>query len=155
MNFRIHVTPATIADQSDQALVDTPHFVAYSKIPTNRDFDPAHHRIDTTDIIEFEQYNAALEYADYCSEMNRAHRYVVTCEAKHLPEAIQYLLSEDRTEDALAILSQHTDEAPLLRGRYNASKKQYNMGMIGVVDHQRSVGKIVADIVAAAQKVAE
>lgn len=47
-----------------------------------------------------------------------------------MKEQIQQLISEGRTEDALALLAQHTGDALLLQGRYNAGKKQYNMGMI-------------------------
>jgi len=47
-----------------------------------------------------------------------------------MKEQIQQLISEGHTEDALALLAQHTGDALLLQGRYNAGKKQYNMGMI-------------------------
>jgi len=47
-----------------------------------------------------------------------------------MKEQIQQLISEGRTEDALALLAQHTGDALLLQGRFNAGKKQYNMGMI-------------------------
>lgn len=130
MKFRIKVTPVTITLPDDQKLVDTPHFVAYSKIPSNRDFDPMHHRIDTADIIEFDQYNAARQYAEYCSDKNRAHRYAVTCPPEDVPDAVQYLLSGDDLPCVIDLLASHTDEALLLRGRYNAGKKQYDMGMI-------------------------
>ncbi|MFN0015104.1 MAG: TIR domain-containing protein [Saprospiraceae bacterium] len=47
-----------------------------------------------------------------------------------MKEQIQQLISEGRTEDALALLTKHTTDALLLQGRFNAAKKQYNMGMI-------------------------
>ena len=47
-----------------------------------------------------------------------------------MKEIIQELISEGRTEEALAKLAQATDEAILLLSRYNSGKKQYNMGLI-------------------------
>ncbi|MEQ1744141.1 MAG: TIR domain-containing protein [Saprospiraceae bacterium] len=47
-----------------------------------------------------------------------------------MKEQIQQLISEGRTEEALALLTQHTTDALLLQGRFNAAKKQYNMGLI-------------------------
>jgi hypothetical protein len=47
-----------------------------------------------------------------------------------MKEQIQQLISEGRTEEALALLAQHSSDALLLQARYNAGKKQYNMGLI-------------------------
>jgi hypothetical protein len=47
-----------------------------------------------------------------------------------MKEQILQLISEGRTEDALALLAQVDGNAVLLQGRYNAGKRQYNMGTI-------------------------
>lgn len=47
-----------------------------------------------------------------------------------MKEQILQLISEGRTEEALALLAKFDGNAVLLQGRYNAGKKQYNMGTI-------------------------
>jgi len=47
-----------------------------------------------------------------------------------MKEQILQLISEGRTEEALALLAQFDGNAVLLQGRYNAGKRQYNMGTI-------------------------
>lgn len=45
-------------------------------------------------------------------------------------EGIQQLIAEGHTEEALALLAKHNDDAVLLQARYNQAKKQQNIGMI-------------------------
>ena len=47
-----------------------------------------------------------------------------------MKEQIQQLIADGRTEEALALLAQHSSGALLLQARYNNGKKQYNMGLI-------------------------
>lgn len=59
-----------------------------------------------------------------------------------MKEQIQQLISEGRTEDALALLAQQTTDALLLQARYNAGKKQYNMGLIDFTEWSRVQAQI-------------
>lgn len=57
-------------------------------------------------------------------------------------EHIQQLIAEGRTEEALALLAQHSSDALLLQARYNNGKKQYNMGLIEFSEWQRTQAQI-------------
>lgn len=57
-------------------------------------------------------------------------------------EQIQQLIAEGRTEEALALLAQHSSDALLLQARYNNGKKQYNMGLIEFSEWQRTQAQI-------------
>ncbi len=57
-------------------------------------------------------------------------------------EQIQQLIAEGNTEEALALLAQHSSDALLLQARYNAGKKQYNMGLIEFSEWQRTQAQI-------------
>lgn len=59
-----------------------------------------------------------------------------------MKEQIQQLISEGRTEDALALLAQQTNDALLLQARYNGGKKQYNMGLIDFTEWSRVQAQI-------------
>ncbi|MEQ1744142.1 MAG: TIR domain-containing protein [Saprospiraceae bacterium] len=59
-----------------------------------------------------------------------------------MKEQIQQLVSEGRTEDALALLVQHNTDALILGSRFNAAKKQYNMGMIEFGEWNRVLAQI-------------
>lgn len=59
-----------------------------------------------------------------------------------MKEEIQQLIAESRTEEALALLAKHSSDALLLQARYNAGKKQYNMGLIDFNDWQRTQSQI-------------
>jgi len=59
-----------------------------------------------------------------------------------MKEQIQQLIAEGRTEEALALLAQHSSDALLLQARYNAGKKQYNMGLIEFSEWQRTQAQI-------------
>lgn len=54
-----------------------------------------------------------------------------------MKERIQELIAAGKTEEALELLRNCTDEAVLLMGRYTASKRQYNMGLIDFGEWQR------------------
>lgn len=59
-----------------------------------------------------------------------------------MKEQIQQLIAEGRTEEALALLAQHSSDALLLQARYNNGKKQYNMGLIEFNEWQRTQAQI-------------
>lgn len=59
-----------------------------------------------------------------------------------MKEQIQQLIAEGRTEEALALLAQHSSDALLLQARYNNGKKQYNMGLIEFSEWQRTQAQI-------------
>ncbi len=59
-----------------------------------------------------------------------------------MKEQIQQLIAEGRTEEALALLAQHSSDAILLQARFNAGKKQYNMGLIEFSEWQRTQAQI-------------
>lgn len=52
------------------------------------------------------------------------------------------MIAEGRTEEALALLAQHSSDALLLQARYNNGKKQYNMGLIEFSEWQRTQAQI-------------
>ncbi len=52
-------------------------------------------------------------------------------------EQIQQLIAEGRTEEALELLEKTTQDAVLLKARYNNGKKQYNMGLIDFSEWNR------------------
>ncbi|MBK9337377.1 MAG: toll/interleukin-1 receptor domain-containing protein [Lewinellaceae bacterium] len=68
-----------------------------------------------------------------------------------MKEQIQQLISEGRTEEALVLLAQQSSDALLLQARYNAGKKQYNMGLIEFSEW----GRVQAQINYAALELAE
>ena len=55
---------------------------------------------------------------------------------------VQQLIAEGRTEEALTMLAQHSSDALLLQARFNAGKKQYNMGLIEFSEWQRTQAQI-------------
>lgn len=55
---------------------------------------------------------------------------------------IQELISLGKTEEALELLGQITTDAVLLQSRYNATKKQYNMGTIDFGEWSRAQAQI-------------
>ncbi|MCB9330836.1 MAG: hypothetical protein H6574_07120 [Lewinellaceae bacterium] len=57
-------------------------------------------------------------------------------------EQIQQLIADGSTEEALALLAQQSSDALLLQARYNAGKKQYNMGLIEFSEWQRTQAQI-------------
>lgn len=57
-------------------------------------------------------------------------------------EQIKMFIAEGRTEEALALLAQHSSDALLLQARYSDGKKQYNMGLIEFSEWQRIQGQI-------------
>lgn len=59
-----------------------------------------------------------------------------------MKEQIQQLIADGRTEEALALLAQHSSDALLLQARYNNGKKQYNMGLIEFSEWQRTQAQI-------------
>ncbi|MBK8920091.1 MAG: toll/interleukin-1 receptor domain-containing protein [Saprospirales bacterium] len=59
-----------------------------------------------------------------------------------MKEQIQQLVAEGRTEDALALLAQHSSDALLLQARFSNGKKQYNMGLIEYSEWQRTQAQI-------------
>ena len=59
-----------------------------------------------------------------------------------MKEQIQQLIAEGRTEEALTMLAKHSSDALLLQARYNAGKKQYNMGLIEFSEWQRTQSQI-------------
>ncbi|TNE61214.1 MAG: toll/interleukin-1 receptor domain-containing protein [Bacteroidetes bacterium] len=59
-----------------------------------------------------------------------------------MKEQIQQLIAEGRTEEALTMLAQQSSDALLLQARYNAGKKQYNMGLIEFSEWQRTQAQI-------------
>lgn len=59
-----------------------------------------------------------------------------------IKEQIQQLIAGGRTEEALALLAQHSNEALLLQTRYNEGKKQYNNGLIEFSEWQRMQAQI-------------
>lgn len=52
-------------------------------------------------------------------------------------EQIQQLIADGRTEEALDLLEKTSQDAVLLKARYNNGKKQYNMGMIDFSEWNR------------------
>ena len=54
-----------------------------------------------------------------------------------MKEKIQELVAAGKTEEALELLRNCTDEAVLLMGRYTGTKRQYNMGLIDFGEWQR------------------
>ena len=54
-----------------------------------------------------------------------------------MKEKIQQLVAAGKTEEALELLRNCTDEAVLLMGRYTGTKRQYNMGLIDFGEWQR------------------
>lgn len=59
-----------------------------------------------------------------------------------MKQQIQQLIAEGRTEEALALLAQHSSDALLLQARYNNGRKQYNMGLIEFSEWQRTQAQI-------------
>jgi hypothetical protein len=59
-----------------------------------------------------------------------------------MKEKIQELIAAGKTEEALELLKNCTDEALLLMARFNGLKRQYNMGMIDFSDWTRTQNQI-------------
>jgi hypothetical protein len=59
-----------------------------------------------------------------------------------MKEKIQELIATGKTEEALELLKNCTDEALLLMARFNGLKRQYNMGMIDFSDWTRTQNQI-------------
>jgi hypothetical protein len=55
---------------------------------------------------------------------------------------VRALIADGRTEDALALLTQYSDDALLLQVRFDNGKKQYNMGLIEFSEWQRTQAQI-------------
>jgi len=55
---------------------------------------------------------------------------------------IQSLIAQGKTDEALLLLSEQTTEAALLQARFNSSKRQYNMGLIGFENWSRVQAQI-------------
>ncbi|MFM8489657.1 MAG: TIR domain-containing protein, partial [Bacteroidota bacterium] len=59
-----------------------------------------------------------------------------------MKEKIQELIADGKTENALELLKNCTDEALLLMARFSGLKRQYNMGMISFEDWTRTQNQI-------------
>ena len=59
-----------------------------------------------------------------------------------MKEKIQELIATSKTEEALELLKNCTDEALLLMARFSGLKRQYNMGMISFEDWTRTQNQI-------------
>lgn len=59
-----------------------------------------------------------------------------------MKEKIQELIAAGKTEEALELLKNCTDEALLLMARFSGLKRQYNMGMIDFSDWTRTQNQI-------------
>lgn len=59
-----------------------------------------------------------------------------------MKEKIQELIAAGKTEEALELLKNCTDEALLLMARFSGLKRQYNMGMISFEDWTRTQNQI-------------
>ena len=59
-----------------------------------------------------------------------------------MKEKIQELIATGKTEEALELLKNCTDEALLLMARFSGLKRQYNMGMISFEDWTRTQNQI-------------
>jgi hypothetical protein len=59
-----------------------------------------------------------------------------------MKEKIQELIATGKTEEALELLKNCTDEALLLMARFSGLKRQYNMGMIDFSDWTRTQNQI-------------
>lgn len=59
-----------------------------------------------------------------------------------MKEKIQELIAASKTEEALELLKNCTDEALLLMARFSGLKRQYNMGMISFEDWTRTQNQI-------------
>lgn len=59
-----------------------------------------------------------------------------------LKQEVQRLVADARTEQALALLAEHSSDALLLQARYNNGKKQYHMGLIEFTEWQRTQAQL-------------
>lgn len=59
-----------------------------------------------------------------------------------IKKQIQELISASKTEEALRILKEHTNDALLLLARYNNAKKQQMLGIIDFSDWSRQIAQI-------------
>lgn len=76
------------------------------------------------------------------SAANPQQRQEKPSEPPVIKEQIQQMIAEGRTDEALAILAQYSEDAVLLQARFNNGKKQFNGGLIDFSEWQRTQAQV-------------